>query len=270
MAAVCASGVLAAGRPFALYQSIIDRQPFGEGPDDPSVPPENAPRDVRGADGAKTGEELTVEQQQLERAVALYAINISPDGTVMAGFSDTSDPKAPRHYYIAKGQEKGGWILKDADPVEKKVVLSKDGIEIERALGAAPAGGGKNASGALAARRGFGLRNRPSASGAAAETPQSAERSGGMRSHRALKRERDEAERRARQEMLDAQRKRQEEEDVRREEERAQREAENEATRQNLQNMAEELRRMREENRRQKEAAERAAEAAAAQTNDNP
>lgn len=269
IAAVCAAGADGAGRPFSLYQSIIDRQPFGDGPDDPSIPPENAPRDARGGAAGKTEDEVAREQQQLERAVALHAIHIKPDGEVMAGFSDMSDPKAPRHFYMSKGQEKGGWLLKEADPVEKKVVLVKDGIEIERTIGAAAAAAsGKNAGGgAAASRRGLsGVRGRAGAAGAL----QTAEGSG-LRSHRALKRERDEADRRARQEMIEAQRKRQEEEELRREEERAQREAENEATRQNLQNMAEELRRMREENRRQKEEAERAAAAKAqAETNDNP
>lgn len=252
MAAVCASGVLAAGRPFSLYQSIIDRQPFGEGPDDPSVPPENAPRSGRDGDGS-SGAEIAKEQQELERAVSLSALNIAPDGRIMAGFSDMSNPQTPRHYYIAKGQTKDGWFLKDADPLKKTAVLVKDGIEIERTLGSGSAGGGASAAGAAAVRRG------PNSRFAAARNDDDAgDQPSAMMSHRARKRERDEAERRERQARIEAERQRQEEDEARREAEKAEREAEREATRQNLQNMAEELRRMREENRRRREESEAA------------
>lgn len=248
VAALCASG---AKRPFDLYQSVIDRYPFGEGPEDPGVPPENA-RDGagRGADGV---DDLmaTPEQEQLEKSVSLSVINITPDGRMMAGFSDMTDPKAPRHYYVAKGETKGGWTVKDIDPIEKKAVLSKDGVEIERYLGEAASGSGKGAAARGPGINNLGHREGLMRAGRNAGLPVAAAGGGPLRSHRALKRERDEAARKERQEMADAMRKRQAEDEARREQENLERAAEREEMRKNLMDMQEQLRKVREENKLQ-------------------
>lgn len=256
-AAVVTAAVSAAGRPFSYYQPIIDRCPFGEGPDDPSVPPENAPRGGgRNGDAGETPQDVAQAQMQLERSVSVSVINITPDGRTMAGFTDAGDSKSPRHYYIEKGETKGGWTLKDVDPVEKRITLVKDGIEIERTLGEAAAGGAQSAG-----RRG------PQTTTAGQRTVDAAV---GMKSHRAMKRERDEAERRARLERAEADRKRAEEEELRREEDKVQREAEREEMHQNLLNMQEQLRKVREENNRRREEGGQDEQDRQADAEDNP
>ena len=138
LAAICAAALAATAaekRPFDLYQGIIDCQPFGPPPDDPSVDPSSISRaDAKKA--AATDEEKAAEKQQeeLEKAVSVSVLNIAPDGRVMVGFTDaTAKPAA--NFYLAVGDARGGWTVKEADPVEKSVVLEKDGVEIERTVG---------------------------------------------------------------------------------------------------------------------------------------
>lgn len=140
-------------RPFNLYQPIIDKCLFGPPPADPSVIPDKNSSSSSAA--SKTERELTQEQQQLEKAVSVSALNQKPDGVIMVGFSDSSDKKTPDHYYLAVGESKNGWIVVNADIATKKVVLEKDGVEIERTLGdrsAAPAKSNSVASNASSSR----------------------------------------------------------------------------------------------------------------------
>ena len=241
-AAVCAGTVVA--RPFDLYQPIIDRCPFGDPPDDPSVPPELASKNGSGKD-APDEKELTKEQEQLEKAVRVSVLTVAPDGRVMVGFSDLSDAKKPVHYYMASGETRGGWFVKETDPKTKKIVLVKDGqIEIERTLG-------ENSSSASKAQH------------AAAEKPAPSVRPGrsGMLSHGSRRRMREadekaerEAERREREEQLRIAR---EEAEKRRAEDKAEREAEQAEMREQLSSLQAEIRRNREA-ARQREAAEEA------------
>jgi hypothetical protein len=120
-------------RPFDLYRPIIDKCLFGPPPNDPTVVPDKNSSSLS-ADG-KTELELSKEQELLEKSVTVSALVQKPDGTVMVGFSDSSDRKTPVHYYLAVGESKQGWTVASADMTAKKVLLEKDGIEIERALG---------------------------------------------------------------------------------------------------------------------------------------
>ena len=152
LVAICAAALAATAaekRPFDLYQGIIDCQPFGPPPDDPSVDPSSISR-ADAMKAAATDEEKAAEKQQeeLEKAVSVSVLNIAPDGRVMVGFTDaTAKPAA--NFYLAVGDARGGWTVKEADPVEKSVVLEKDGVEIERTVGN---GAGKGTAKAKAAQ----------------------------------------------------------------------------------------------------------------------
>ncbi len=120
-------------QPFERYQSIIDRQMFGPLP--PGFDPEKLPSEVaRGAGGAE-GEELTKEQEQVKSSVHFSVINVTPDGKTAVGFTDNSDAKAPRHYYLKVGESRDGWEVKAADPVSASMTIVKNGIEVSLTLG---------------------------------------------------------------------------------------------------------------------------------------
>lgn len=225
-------------QPFERYQSIIDRMPFGQPPPnfDPTRDPSEVSRDEYNQNAA--AEELTQEQEAIQKAVRFSVINVEPDGSVRVGFSDIADSKSPRHYYLAVGETRNGWLVKEADAMAKSMTVVKDGIEVKLALGensGGDAGGGKGRRGADRARSA--LLNR----GAGVDPA--------IMSHRG-RRERREAEERANAEerrRLEEERKREEAERARREEEeRAQREAERAEQREQLNILREELRRQRE------------------------
>jgi len=245
--AAAASAVAAEKRPFKLYQGIIDLAPFGPPPEDPSVDPSTISRaDAKGA--AQTEEERAVEkeQEELERAVSVSVMNISPDGKIMVGFTDATQ-KPPANHYLAVGVQRNGWTVKSADPAEKTVVLEKDGIEIERTVGKAPEKGSSRTKAAPVADR---RKSDLLAHGGGAS----------LRSRRAQKEADREAELAERKAMRDEILRQKEEENARREEERAEREAERDALRENLLNIQDELRRNRELKRLQEKQEEESAE----------
>ena len=41
---------------------------------------------------------------------------MTPDGATVVGFTDNSDPKVPRHYYLKVGESRDNWTVKEADP----------------------------------------------------------------------------------------------------------------------------------------------------------
>lgn len=227
-------------RPFDLYQPIIDKCPFGPPPDDPTVMPDKSSASER--EEARNERELTKEQEKLEKSVSVSALVNKPDGTVMVGFSDSSQGKTPFHYYLAVGEEKSGWLVKSADVAAKKVVLEKDGLEIERILGdknAAPAASAKNKSDEKpASPRSRLLGRRPGKDG------------GGLMSLRARKRLNEEEERRADQQREERLKKAEEDAAFLREQERAEKEAERaeqREQREQLQELRNQLDRMREQ-----------------------
>ena len=236
LAVVVAAMPAVGKRAFDLYQPIIDRCPFGPPPEDPSIPPDLVSKSSGGAGDGAEEVELTKEQEELQKSVGVYAINLSQAGTVMVGFSDLSDPKAPRYYHLAVGESKDGWLVKSAE------------IEVTRKLGESATPKGTAAGGAkgvpavrsnVFANRGMGgMRGTPITGMRGRMAPDGDT----MKSRRQLKREQEDAERLARIEQVEAAKKAAEETRRQREQDKAAMEAEREELRQNLQNIREEIR----------------------------
>ena len=138
------------------YQDLIDRQMFGEPPEnyDPSKPPE-----AKARSSATTREERELEQQQerLKSAIHFAAINVAPDGEVYVGFTDNSTPKMPRTYYLKVGEVREGadWVVKEADAKKKSMTIeNKEGIEVALTLG-----GDSSKNAGATARAGAGSRS---------------------------------------------------------------------------------------------------------------
>ena len=262
--AACACLAASAERqPVERYQSIIDRQMFGQPPPnfDPTVPPGLVQK------GSSEEKELTREQEAVKSAIHFSAINVTPSGDVAVGFTDNSDSKLPIHYYLKVGEERNGWKVLEADAVKAKMKIAKGDIEVELDLGANSAKGGGSTSrasansspavatagrraGLLASRRPTGLSD-PMAGGAS------------LRERRAA-REQARQEEAAKEKELEDKRKAEAAEKEEKEKEReAQRQAEREEQRRELQLLKDEL-------KAQREAVERAREEReAARRNEN-
>ncbi|MBR1921147.1 MAG: hypothetical protein IJ829_03965, partial [Kiritimatiellae bacterium] len=91
VAALACLASFAERQPLERYQSIIDRQMFGQPPPnfDPTVPPSS----VRGG-GGSDDVALTREQEELKSSIHFSAINVTPNGETAVGFTDNSDPKS--------------------------------------------------------------------------------------------------------------------------------------------------------------------------------
>ena len=238
--ALAAGSLFAEKKPFERYQSIIDRHPFGEPP--PGFDPMRSPDEVQRGQQANDVE-LTPDQETLQKSVQFSVINVEPDGSVMVGFTDKTDAKMPRHYYLGVGETRDGWFVKEADPIGATVALVKDEIEISLDLGAnsapsAPAkGGGRSVPGTA----------RPSILNRSEGDALSSFR--GRRRARELREAEDQAERERIKAEAEARRA---EEQAAREQEKAEREAERAEQREQLMNIREELRRAREEKERER------------------
>ena len=242
---------------FERYRSILDRHPFG--PEPPGFDANANPKDVQKTAGgaAGSGEELTPEQEVLSKSLRFSVLNVEADGTVMVGFSDVTDQKNARHYYLAVGDEQDGWTVREADPEKESAVFVKSGVELELTVGSSSGGAAKGGA-AKAAKTGAAPRadsrspllSRASATGGATAPSTRAGRRA-LRQQEAAEAAAKEEERKA----AEAERRaRDDEEKAQREAERA---AEQAAQREQLDAIQEELRRAREE-----KAARRAAEAA--------
>ena len=150
--AVAACSCLAAAaerQPLERYQSIIDRQMFGQPPPnfDPSVPPSQVQK------GAADEKQLTREQEAVKSSIHFSAINVTPAGDVAVGFTDNSDSKMPVHYYLKVGEERNGWKVLEADAVKATMKIAKGDIEVALDLGAnsGKGGGATSRAGAMAA-----------------------------------------------------------------------------------------------------------------------
>ncbi len=147
--------------PLERYQSLIDRQMFGQPPPgfDPAKPASAVTKsDQRG--------ELSREQEVLKSSIHFSAINVTPDGATAVGFTDNSDPKAPVHYYLKVGETRNGWKVVEADPVKATMKIEKDDIEVSLELGANSGNGGGStaragAQGGAGVAPGFGGARRP-------------------------------------------------------------------------------------------------------------
>ena len=118
------------------YKTIVDRQMFGPLPADfdPTKMPSEVAKSSSSASAAAEAQ-LTKEQEKLKSAVRFSVINVTPQGDVAVGFTDSSNAKTPKHYYLKRGEARDGWLVKEADPETATVTLEKDGIELPLAIG---------------------------------------------------------------------------------------------------------------------------------------
>jgi len=262
---------------FERYQTIIDRQPFGQPP--PGFNPSQMASEVQKGVAAAAEVELTVEQQELQKVVGFSVLNRNgEDYWVGISVPSAGDPKQPSHYYMKVGDTRDGWFVKSADPLKKTAVVVKDEVEIELTLGT-PFNGGAGANAKVAAAKNArtmaapagrsGLLARRAGGGEAGADGSSAAPTSfaGRRARREAEAAALAAEAAAREEERRA---REEEAKARAEEERAAREAERAEQRQQLMDIREELRKAREEKERQRqEAADNAASETETAPNDN-
>ena len=234
--------VWAEKQPLERYQSIIDRQMFGPLP--PDFDPEKLPSEVSRSGSAAAEKQLTKEQEVLQSAIRFSVINVERDGKTAVGFTDSSDPKAPVHYYLRVGESQNGWTVKEADPVRAMMTLVResDGVEVELKLGDSS---GKGAG-------------KPGAAGGAAVGSASGERRPGLLggSLRARRAAREQARQEAAQKSAAEAAEKEAAAKAAREAEKAEREAEREQQRQQLMAIQEELRKAREEKERQSQKSE--------------
>jgi len=225
--ACAACAAFAERQPLERYQSIIDRQMFGLPPK--GFDPTKSPNEVQKTSAAEE-RQLTEEQAKLQSAVHFSVINVTSAGETEVGFTDNSDPKAPKHYYLKVGQSQDGWEVKDADPEKASMTIVKGDVELEMTLGdksGSGTPGGKGAAGG----------SRPANSSLLGGGAQS------LRSRR-LQRQQREADARAEAEAKEAEREQARKAEA--EAERQQREAEREEQRKQLLAIQEELKRSRE------------------------
>lgn len=136
-------------QPISRYQSIIDRQMFGPLP--PGFDPTKSPNEVQKS-SSKSEKQLTKEQEQLQSAIHFSVINVASDGQPEVGFTDNSDPKAPKHYFMKVGESRDGWTVKEANAENATMTIAKGDIEVSLTLGgnSAKDGGTSKAGGAAA------------------------------------------------------------------------------------------------------------------------
>lgn len=252
--AAAGTGVLAASRPYEDYETIVAKEPFGPVPAgfDPGVNPGTI--DPRTAAGGKV--EVSPEQEKLQKSVSVSVLHIAPDREIWVGFTDTSTPKSPRAHYLRVGESADGWEIKSADLASKKVVLTKQGIDIEVAVGSAGSGtadAGKaatmnEAEPAVAARRSP-LLDAPRGQGGLQS----------MASRRAARHQRDDEMRREQAKLAEDFKRNLEEQARKQAEDAAAREAESEERREQLKKLAEEMKHLREAQEERRRAAEEAA-----------
>ena len=155
--ALAVSVAFAEKQPIDRYQSIIDRQMFGPLP--PGFDPTKSPNEVQKS-SAKDEKQLTQEQEKLQSSIHFSVINVASDGQPEVGFTDNSDPKAPKHYFLKVGESRDGWTVKDASAEDATMTIAKGEIEVSLSLGgnSAKDGGTSKAGGASAAAANGGVR----------------------------------------------------------------------------------------------------------------
>ncbi len=225
----------------AKYRRVVDRFPFGEPP--PGFDPMATMTNERGGAAAAAAAEpeipLTEQQEALQKTVVATAIVFDRlSGKPWLGFTDTSNPKAPKPHYVQMGAVEDGWRVVDVDMAKKTAKLAKGEVEIEVEVGAQPA-----KQQADTRRGGLGGR-RPAGAAPAARSPllvggaQQGKGGTSMASLRRQRQEREAAQRRQFEEERKARlaadeeaQRRREEDEKRRAQERAEREAERQAER---------------------------------------
>lgn len=248
--AVAALCVMAAATAFAerqeydRYKSIVDRQMFGPLPD--GFDPTKSPSEVQKTN-SKSQKELTKEQEQIKKSVRFSMININPKGETMVGFTDSSDAKNVRNYYLRVGESRDGWTVKSADAVAATVSISKDGVDLDLELGGSSNGGNAKGgtAGAAVVAGASGLR-RPGPSVGGNRPIGSGVNLGSLRERRMARMQQREANEKAEAEDKAKREAEQKEREAREAEDKAQREAEREQQRQQLLQIQEELKKARE------------------------
>lgn len=156
--ALTAFPALAEKQPIARYQSIIDRQMFGPLP--PGFDPKKLPSEVQRS--SQSEKELTKEQEQLKSAIHFSVLNVTSDGQPEVGFTDNSDPKVPRHYFLKIGEtsKDGKWAVRNADAEQATMTIAQGDVEVTLSLGgnSATDGGTAKAGGAAVATANAGAR----------------------------------------------------------------------------------------------------------------
>ena len=239
VAGLLAAVASAEKQPFERYQSIIERQMFGPLP--PGFDPTKLPSEVQKSSSAEE-RELTKEQEQLKSAIHFSVINVAADGQTEVGFTDNSDPKMPRHYFLKVGDSRDGWTVKEADAEKATMTIAKDEIEVSLTLG------GNSASGAgTTSRAGAGPAARPQPVLNGPGGRPGGLLGGSLRARR-LQRQQEAAERQAQADAAAAEKEaaREAERQAQAEQEKAQREQERAEQRQQLMAIQEELKRVRE------------------------
>ena len=233
--------LLAERQPFERYQTIVDRQMFGQPPPgfDPTKPPSEVSREAGRGDGV----ELTREQEQLKSAIHFSVINVSSTGETLVGFSDKSDPKAVKHYYLKLGETRDGWTVKEADAPSQTMTIVKNDVEVSLHLGddSATGAGTTGKAGGSAARPMM-----PGLSGRRAGVLNSTAGGGTLRDRRLGRRAERAAQAAAMAQQAEEQRQREAEREAQLAEERAQSAEERAQQREQLLAIQEELRRQRE------------------------
>ncbi len=120
-------------KPFERYQTILDRQPFGPLP--VGFDPKRMASEVSKNAGAAAAEQLTEEQEAIQKAVSFSMVNVEVDGSVMVGFTDRTNQRSPKHYYLAVGDSQDGWTVKECEPAKETMTIEKEGVEVTLKLG---------------------------------------------------------------------------------------------------------------------------------------
>ena len=232
--AFAVSAVLAEKQPVERYQSIIDRQMFGPLP--PGFDPTKSPNDVQKS-SSKDEKQLTQEQEKLQSSIHFSVINVASDGQPEVGFTDNSDPKAPKHYFLKVGESRDGWTVKDASAEDATMTIAKGEIEVSLSLGgnSAKDGGTSKAGGAAETTMANGARRPGGLLG------------GGLGTLRARRLQRQQEAQAAAAKQQEEQSAREAERQAQAEQEKQQREAERAEQRQQLLAIQEELKRVREQ-----------------------
>ena len=252
LAFVASLPLFAERQPYERYQSIVDRQMFGAPP--PGFDPTKPPSEVSKADAREAEAQLSKEQEQIRSAIHFSVINVTPSGDTAVGFTDNGDPKNPIHYYLKVGEQRNGWLVKEADPVKATMTIAKGDVEVSLSIGGNSAKGGATSKVAAAnsATPAASTLAAP-AEGAGRAGALSARQVGGgsqlnsLRSRRLLREQQRQQEAAEQEAAKAAEEERRREEEARREEERQQPEAEREEQRAQLQQIKDELRKAREE-----------------------
>jgi len=238
-------------QPLDRYQSVIDRQMFGMPP--PGFDPTKPPSEVSAKDARAQEQELTKEQEQVKSSVHFSVINVTPSGDTAVGFTDNSDAKNPKHYYLKVGESRDGWTVKEADPLAASMTIAKGEIEVSLTIGGNSANGGTKKPGAADNNGGNAGRRSTLLGGMRGGSSDAGRGLGSLSRRRALR----EQQRAADAQALAAEKAAAAEKEARREQElaaeKAEREKEREEQRAQLLQIQEELRKSREERNKRAE-----------------